>query len=82
LVEFTNSDWVGNPDDQKSNAGYVFILGSRPITWSCKKQQYFTLYSAKVEYQTMVNTSSGSLVALKNTFKVWIPIAASDQPLL
>jgi hypothetical protein len=38
LVGFTDSDWVSDPDDRKSTASYVFILGSRPITWSCKKQ--------------------------------------------
>jgi hypothetical protein len=38
LVGFTDSDWVGDPDDQKSIAGYVFSLGSGPVTWACKKQ--------------------------------------------
>jgi hypothetical protein len=38
LVGFTNSDWAGNPDDRKSTEGYVFILGSGPVTWACKKQ--------------------------------------------
>jgi hypothetical protein len=38
LVGFTDLDWVDNPDDQKSTTGYVFSLGSRPITWECKKQ--------------------------------------------
>eukprot|EP00253_Pinus_taeda_P003179 PITA_03179 len=28
LVGFTDSDWAGDPDDQKSTAGYVFTLGS------------------------------------------------------
>jgi hypothetical protein len=28
LVDFTNSDWVGDPDDRKSTTGYVFNLGS------------------------------------------------------
>jgi hypothetical protein len=28
LVGFTNSDWVGDADDWKSTAGYVFSLGS------------------------------------------------------
>jgi hypothetical protein len=31
-------DWVGDPDDRKSTAGYVFSLGSGPVTWACKKQ--------------------------------------------
>eukprot|EP00253_Pinus_taeda_P010980 PITA_10980 len=37
LVGFTDSDWAGNPDDRKSTAGYVFTLGSGPITWTCNK---------------------------------------------
>ena len=28
LVGFTDFDWVGDPDDQKSTAGYAFTLGS------------------------------------------------------
>ena len=47
LVGFTNLDWVGDPDDQKSTAGYVFSLGSGPVTWGCKKQQALALYSAE-----------------------------------
>jgi hypothetical protein len=38
LVGFTDSDWADDPDDQKSTAGYVFSLGSGPVTWACKKQ--------------------------------------------
>jgi hypothetical protein len=55
LVGFTNSDWAGNPDDQKSTVGYVFSLGSRPVTWACKKQQAIALSSAEAEYQAAVN---------------------------
>jgi hypothetical protein len=38
LVGFTDSDWAGNSDDRKSTVGYVFTLGSGPITWAYKKQ--------------------------------------------
>jgi hypothetical protein len=38
LVGFTDLDWAGDPDDRKSTAGYVFSLGSGPVTWACKKQ--------------------------------------------
>ena len=37
LVGFTDSDWAGDPDDRESTAGYVFSLGSGPVTWACKK---------------------------------------------
>jgi hypothetical protein len=57
LVGFIDSNWFGEPDDQKSTGGYFFILGSRPVTWACKKQQAIALYLAKAEYQAMVNES-------------------------
>jgi hypothetical protein len=61
LVGFTDSDWVGDPDDQKSTAGYVFSLGSGPVTWACKKQQAISLSSAEAEYRAAVNASQEAL---------------------
>ena len=61
LVGFTDSDWVGDPNNRNSTAGYVFSLGSRPITWACKKQQDLVLYSAESEYQAIVNASQEAL---------------------
>ena len=43
-------DWINDPDDRKSTAGYVFSLGSGPVTWACKKQQALSLSSAEAEY--------------------------------
>ena len=61
LVGFTDSDWAGNLDDQKSTAGYVFSLGSGAITWACTKQQALALSSAEVEYRAIVNASQEAL---------------------
>ena len=61
LVGFTNSDWAGDPDDRKSTAGYVFSLGSGPVTWACKKQQALSLSSAEEEYWAVVNASQEAL---------------------
>ena len=61
LVGFTDSDWAGDPDDRKSTAGYVFSLGSGPVTWACKKQQALALSSAEAEYQAAVNASQEAL---------------------
>jgi hypothetical protein len=55
LVCFTDSDWAGDPNDDKSTVGYVFSLGSRPVTWACKKQQAISLSSSEAEYQAIVN---------------------------
>ena len=57
LVGFTDSDWAGNPDDRNSTTGYVFSLGSRPVTWACKKQQALSLSLADVEYRAVINSS-------------------------
>ena len=61
LVGFTDSDWAGDPDDRKSTAGYVFSMGSGPVTWDCKKQQALALSSAEVEYRATVNASQEAL---------------------
>jgi hypothetical protein len=61
LVGFTDSDWDGDPDDRNSTAGYVFSLGSGPVTWACKKQQAIALSSAEAEYRAAVNTSQEAL---------------------
>eukprot|EP00253_Pinus_taeda_P026348 PITA_26348 len=61
LVRFTDSDWVGDPDDRKSTAGYVFTLSSRPITWACKKQATISLSLAEAEYCGAVEASKEAL---------------------
>eukprot|EP00253_Pinus_taeda_P029567 PITA_29567 len=61
LVGFIDSDWAGDPDDRKSTAGYVFTLGSGPITWACKKQAAISLSSAEAEYRGAVEASKEAL---------------------
>ena len=61
LFGFTDSDWVDDPDDRKSTAGYVFNLGSKLVTWAYKKQQGIALFSAEVEYRAVVNVGQESL---------------------
>jgi hypothetical protein len=61
LIGFTDSDWDGDPNDRKSTTGYVFSLGSRPVTWSYKKQHDIALSSAEEEYRAMVNANQENL---------------------
>ena len=61
FVGFTDSDWVDDIDDQNSTTGYVFSLGSGPVTWACKKQQALALSSVEVEYRAIVNASQEAL---------------------
>ncbi|KAH9329243.1 hypothetical protein KI387_001351, partial [Taxus chinensis] len=34
---YVDSDHAGSVDDRKSTTGYIFHLGSRPISWISKK---------------------------------------------
>eukprot|EP00253_Pinus_taeda_P035079 PITA_35079 len=42
-------------------SGYVFTLGSGPITWACKKQSAISLSSAKAEYRGIIEASKEAL---------------------
>eukprot|EP00253_Pinus_taeda_P030103 PITA_30103 len=57
LVGFTHSDWVGDPDDRKSTAGYVFTLGLGHITWACNKQSFISLSLAEEENHGVIEAS-------------------------
>jgi len=61
LVGFTYSDWASDPDDWKPIVDYVFALGSRPITWACKKQSAIYLSSIEAEYRETIEASKESL---------------------
>ena len=47
IIGFKDSDWDGDLDDRKSTASFVFTLGSRPITWDCKKEISIALSSTE-----------------------------------
>eukprot|EP00253_Pinus_taeda_P035259 PITA_35259 len=57
LVGFIDSDWAGDADDRKSTVGYVFTLGSGPITWACKKQGAISLSLVEAEYRGAIEAS-------------------------
>jgi hypothetical protein len=73
LVEFTDSDWVDDPHDRKTTVGYVFSLGSRPVTWAYKKQQGYCTFFNRSRVPSNGKCKLGSLVASTDPFRVWIP---------
>jgi hypothetical protein len=82
LVGFTDSYWVDDPNDRKSTAGYVFNLGSGPVTWAYKKQQAIALSSAEVEYREVVNASQEALWLRHILSEFGFQQTTSDQPLV
>ena len=50
LHAYTDVDWVGNVDDQKSTSGREFSMGSRLVSWFSKKQCSIALSRAEAKY--------------------------------
>jgi hypothetical protein len=48
LVAYTNADWAGCPDTQRSTSGYAVFLRDNLVSWSARS-------SAEAEYRTVAN---------------------------
>lgn len=53
LFGFTDADWAADTYDRKSTTGFVFFLGSTPITWNSRKQPTVALSSTESEYMAV-----------------------------
>ena len=50
LIGFCDSDYAEDQHDKKSTSGYIFLLGSKPITWNCCKQKVVALSSCEAKH--------------------------------
>ncbi|XP_057520731.1 secreted RxLR effector protein 161-like [Amaranthus tricolor] len=50
LIGYSDSNRVGCIDNRKITSGYVFLLDTKAISWSLKKQAIVALSSAEAEY--------------------------------
>ena len=51
FLGYTDSDWASDSSDKQSTVGYLFQLGSGPISWSSKKVKTLALSSCEAEYK-------------------------------
>jgi len=54
LPGFTNADWVGDCEEQKSTS-YLFQLHTGSITWCSCKQLVIALSSTEAKYRALMN---------------------------
>lgn len=50
LHGFTDADWAGDHETRRSTSGYIFSIGSAPISWSSKRQPTVALSTCEAEY--------------------------------
>ena len=54
LARFTDVDWAGCVEDQKSTSSCCFSIGSGVVSWFSRKQQSVALSSAEAEYMEAI----------------------------
>ena len=69
LVRFSDTDWDGESNNQKSTSGYVFLMNGGAISWKSRKQTCVILSTAEAEYVALAS-------AAKDT--VWMRQLLSD----
>jgi hypothetical protein len=81
LIGFVDSDWAGDEIDRKSTTGFIFFLGTTPISWQSKKQNFVALYLAEADYVALFEIIKEGcwIMHLLNQLKESLPDVLSKQ---
>ena len=75
-IGYSDADWAGDFEDQKSTSGYIFNLCRGVISWRSKKQSCVALSTAEAEYMALASAAQEAvwlqrlLSELKETLEV------------
>lgn len=61
LVRYTNADYAGCIDTQKSTSGFIFLLNGGAITWSSQKQRVIARSTTEAEYITLATGTKDAI---------------------
>nr|GEY11184.1 ribonuclease H-like domain-containing protein [Tanacetum cinerariifolium] len=56
LEAFSDADWAGYSDDQRSKGGFAIYLGSNLISWTAYKQRTVLRSSTEAKYKALADT--------------------------
>jgi hypothetical protein len=54
---FSDADWAGCIDDDRSTGGFIIFLGSNLVSWSARKQPTVLRSSTEAEYKAIANVT-------------------------
>jgi hypothetical protein len=55
IIAYSDADWAGCPDTQRSTSGFCVFLGDNLISWSSKRYTKVPQSSAEAEYRAMAH---------------------------
>jgi hypothetical protein len=67
---FSDTDWVGCPDDRCSTSGFVIYLGRNLISWSAQKHAIMSRSSTEAGYKSLANATTEA-ICVQTIMKVW-----------
>jgi hypothetical protein len=67
---FSDTDWVGCPDDRCSTSGFVIYLGRNLISWSAQKHAIMSRSSTEAGYKSLANATTEA-ICVQTIMKAW-----------
>ena len=61
LIGHIDADWANDPTDRRSTTGYLFTLGSAPVSWRTRKQPTVALSSCEAEYMALAEATKEAI---------------------
>ncbi|WKA07360.1 hypothetical protein VitviT2T_025200 [Vitis vinifera] len=58
LLAYSDADWAGCPNTQRSTSGYLIFFGANFVSWCSKKQSTVSRSSAEAEYRSLAITTA------------------------
>ncbi|XP_066929497.1 uncharacterized protein [Clytia hemisphaerica] len=57
LSAYADADWAGDKSSRKSTSGYVFQIGTSPVTWRSQRQSVIALSTTEAEYISLSHST-------------------------
>jgi hypothetical protein len=58
---YADADYAGDPLDRRSTTGWIFFIGSSPVSWKTAKQKAVTLSTTEAEYTAAADAAKEAI---------------------